>query len=90
VRIQWDPERTLRLEPLDFRAIQIGLEREAVNAYVDQWIQRIEDITEMAKTVRRTVAEKGPEAAAELVPRELPYPLPKEIAKHIGCTEGSN
>jgi hypothetical protein len=89
VRVQWDPERSLRLEPLDFRAIQIGLEREAVNAYVDQWIQRIEDITEIAKTVRRTVAEKGPEAAAELVPKELPYPLPEEIARHIGCTDGS-
>jgi hypothetical protein len=89
VRIQWDPERSLRLEPLEFRAIQIGLKREAVNAYVDQWIQRIEDITEMAKTVRRTVAEKGPEAAAELVPKEPPYPLPKEIARHIGCTDGS-
>jgi hypothetical protein len=89
VRIQWDPERSLWLEPLDFRAIQIGLEREAVNAYVDQWIQRIEDITETAKAVRHTVVEKGPGAAAELVPKELPYPLPKEIARHIGCTDGS-
>ena len=90
VRIQWDPERSLHLEPLAFRAIQIGLEGQAVNAYVDQWIQRIDDITELAKAVRRTVAEKGPEAAAELVPRELPYPLPAEIARHLGCTTGSD
>jgi hypothetical protein len=66
------------------------LEREAVNAYVDQWIQRIDDITEIAKTVRRTIAEREPEPAAKLVPRELPYPLPKEITRHIGCTEWSD
>jgi hypothetical protein len=90
VRIQWDPERSLQLGPLDYRAIQIGLEREAASAYVDQWVQRIDDITELAKTVRRTMEERGPEAAAELVPKELPYPLPQEIAKHIGCTDGSD
>lgn len=86
VRIQWDPERSIRLEPLDHRAIQIGLEREAVDAYVDQWIQRIDDVTELAKTVRRTIANEGAEAAAAMVPQELPYPLPKAIAEHIGCT----
>jgi hypothetical protein len=89
VRIQWDPERSLRLGALKHRAIQIGLQGEAVISYVDQWIQRIEDITDLAKTVRRTVAEMGPEAAAELVPKELPYPLPKEIARQIGCTDGA-
>jgi len=88
-RIQWDPERTLQLQPLDWRAIQIGLEGQAVHAYVDTWIQRIEDVTDLARTVRRTVAEDGPEAAAELLPGERPYPLPPEIAQHIGCTDRS-
>jgi hypothetical protein len=89
VRIQWDPERSFHLEPLDWRAVQIGLEGEAIDAYVDRWIQRIEDVTALAKQVRRTVADKGPDAARELVPVELPYPLPDEIAQHIGCTAGS-
>lgn len=89
VRIQWDPERTLQLQPLAWRAIQIGLEGEAVHAYVDTWIQGIEDITDLAKKVRRTVAGEGPDAATELLPREVPYPLPPEIARHLGCTERS-
>jgi hypothetical protein len=58
-----------------------------VHAYVDEWIQRIEDITDQARTVRRTVAEKGVEAGAELLPKEIPYPLPQDIARRIGCTE---
>lgn len=89
VRIQWDPERTLQLQPLPYRAVQIGLEGEAVRGYVDTWIQRIEDITDLSKTVRRTVTLEGPEAAAKLLPEEVPYPLPPEIARHIGCTERS-
>jgi Domain of unknown function (DUF4291) len=90
VRIQWDPERSLRLEPLEPRTIQIGLGGEAVDRYVDQWIQCIDDVTDLAKRVRRTAMDgKGHEAAAELVPREIPYPLPKDLARHIGCTCGS-
>lgn len=33
VRIQWDPERDLLLQPLEHRAIQIGLSKEAVQRY---------------------------------------------------------
>ncbi|MGI8799945.1 MAG: DUF4291 domain-containing protein [Pseudonocardia sp.] len=36
VRVQWDPERSLRLERLDHRAIQIGLTGEAVSRYVGE------------------------------------------------------
>jgi hypothetical protein len=36
VRIQWDPERDLLLQPLQHRAIQIGLSKAAVNLYVNQ------------------------------------------------------
>lgn len=90
VRVQWDPERSLRLEPLSYRTIQIGLEGEAVNAYVDRWIQRIDDITDLVRTVRRTLSEKGPDAATALVPKESIYPLPEEIARRIGCTGESD
>jgi len=89
VRIQWDPERTLALQPLHWRAIQIGLEGEAVNAYVDEWIQNIADITDLSRTVRRTLTQEGPEAAAELLSAERPYPLPREIAEHIGASTGT-
>ena len=89
VRVQWDPERRLQLQPLSWRAIQIGLEGEALGAYVDEWIQSIEDITDLAKSVPRALREEGAEAAAALIPNELPYPLSREIAAHIGCSDWS-
>ncbi|WCM27854.1 DUF4291 domain-containing protein [Sphingomonas sp. QA11] len=51
VRIQWDPERDLHLQPLPYRAIQIGIGGEAVPLYVEQWVQRITDITDLAHTI---------------------------------------
>jgi Domain of unknown function (DUF4291) len=89
VRIQWDPERTATLEALPWRAIQIGLEGKAVDAYVDQWISKIEDVTALARRMRELVDRHDLEAAEALRPFEQPYPLSKEIADRIGCTTGN-
>ncbi|MEJ2424712.1 MAG: DUF4291 domain-containing protein, partial [Candidatus Thiodiazotropha sp.] len=51
VRIQWDPERDIHLQPLEYRAIQIGLSDEAVEFYVNDWIYSISDATEMAAEI---------------------------------------
>lgn len=84
VRIQWDPERTLRLEPLPWRALQVGLGGEAAERYADEWIVGIEDITETARAVRRAVESGGMEdraeaALGELLLPETPYPLPAHL-----------
>jgi hypothetical protein len=73
VRVQWDPERDLFLRPLDHRAIQIGLSRQAVDLYVSQWIRRITDVTDLAHRVHALVlGGQLDEAYAEL-PKERPY-----------------
>ena len=87
VRIQWDPERTLKLEVLPWRTIQVGLGGDAVAAYLDNWIERIEDVTPLANRVGALVSAGNVEPAADLVPKELPYPLPRQIARQIYCTE---
>jgi hypothetical protein len=74
VRIQWDPERNLRLEPLPYRSIQIGLSKRAVELYVNEWIQRITDITEVAHTIHGLVNSGRVEQAQDLLPRERIYP----------------
>jgi hypothetical protein len=72
VRIQWDPERDLLLQPLPHRAIQIGLSKEAVKLYVNQWVRRITDVTPLAHDIRTLVQEgKFNEAKARL-PAERP------------------
>jgi hypothetical protein len=86
VRIQWDPERDLHFNPLDHRSIQIGIGGAAVDRYCDQWILGIEDVTGLARRCRAALAEHGPEAAAALLPPERPYPVPAEVAAHIGMT----
>jgi len=73
VRIQWDPERSLRLGPLDHRSIQIGLGGEAVRRYIDEWTQRIEEVTPLAHRVHGLVQAERLEEAAALLPIERPY-----------------
>jgi hypothetical protein len=46
VRVQWDPERDVHLNKLEYRSIQIGLSEDAVKRYVREWIVRITDITD--------------------------------------------
>jgi Domain of unknown function (DUF4291) len=73
VRVQWDPERGLRLEPLPYRAIQIGLSGEAVERYVTQWIRSIEEVTALAHRIHGLVVDERWDDARAALPRETPY-----------------
>ncbi|AZC15590.1 MULTISPECIES: DUF4291 domain-containing protein [Pseudomonas] len=75
VRIQWDPERDLHLRPQEHRAIQIGLGQEAVGLYVNQWIQRISDVTPLAHRIHERVLAGDLEEARRLLPQEREYPM---------------
>lgn len=86
VRIQWDPERDLRLNRLDHRSIQIGLGPEAVDRYVNDWITAITDVTETARSIAKHLAQGDIDAARTLLPAERPYPLEAAAAANIGAT----
>lgn len=74
VRIQWDPERDLFLQPLPHRAIQVGLSKEAVHSYVGEWIQCITDISSLARSIHDLVKVGRLEQAKAALPAEKPYP----------------
>jgi len=74
VRIQWDPERNLRLQPLPYRSIQIGLSGEAVRQYVTEWITKISDITDLAHTIHTLVSDNKMDEAQAMLPPERIYP----------------
>jgi hypothetical protein len=74
VRIQWDPERNMFLEPLPYRTIQIGLSNEAVSKYVNEWVQQITDITQTATDIKKLIDLKEFEKATNLFPIEKIYP----------------
>ena len=78
VRIQWDPERDLNLQPLPHRAIQIGLSGVAVEHYCNDWITRITDITVLAHNIHQLVQQRRYDEAQALLPQERPYPNPQE------------
>ncbi|MEJ2066269.1 MAG: DUF4291 domain-containing protein [Reinekea sp.] len=85
VRIQWDPERDLYLQPLEHRAIQIGLTNEAVPLYVNEWIQKITDVTDLAMEIHELV-EAGELAVAEQrLPVEEPYEVALSIFKQLNA-----
>jgi hypothetical protein len=81
VRVQWDPERSIRLARLDYRSIQIGLSGPAVEKYVGDWIAHIRDVTSLAREIHRLVDAGANTAAEKLLPQEVHYPA---VASHLG------
>jgi hypothetical protein len=73
VRIQWDPERDVYLNPLKHRAIQIGLSGIAVEKYVNDWIVSIEDITSFSKELQILIINGNLEKAKSMLPTEKKY-----------------
>jgi hypothetical protein len=86
VRIQWDPERSLRMERLDHGAIQIGLTEPATERYVHDWTVAITDTTELARTVHDHVAAGDITSAAAQLPAERPYPLRADLKALVGAS----
>lgn len=84
VRVQWDPDRSVTLERVERRAIQVGLQGEAVRRYVDEWMVGLDDVTDLAHDVHHLVGAGDPEAAMTLLPVERPYPVPTELQAIIG------
>jgi hypothetical protein len=76
VRIQWDPERDLHLQPLHHRAIQVGLSVEAVSLYAKKWIRQISDMTPLAHRLHQLLAEGRDWEATHLLPKERAYNEP--------------
>jgi hypothetical protein len=85
VRVQWDPERSATLQPLPWRAIQVGLSGTAANDYTTQWITDITDITGNVHDLR-LLLDGGQTSAQDRLPTEEPYPLPTKTAQMIGVT----
>ena len=81
VRVQWDPERSPTGVALGHRSLQVGIGGAAVDAYVDEWVVGLEDITDQIRVWRAELDAGG----APVLPAEKPYPLPPEVAARIGA-----
>jgi len=85
VRVQWDPERSLRLGALPHRSLQVGLSGEAVDRYIDEWTIALTDVTATAHTIHDLLRAGDEQAAAALLPTERPYPLPAQTAAIVAA-----
>jgi hypothetical protein len=85
VRVQWDPEYSVRDEKLDHRSIQVGLSRDIIGRYVNDWTVEIRDLTSLAHKISECLRRGDVEGAQALLPPEKPYPLDAELARVIGA-----
>lgn len=82
-RVQWDPERDLRLQPLPYRSLQLGLSGEAARRYADEWTVAIRDVTPLARSIQALVSAGDLDSAARLLPQERPYPVEDELLAQL-------
>lgn len=83
-RVQWDPERDLRLGALPYRSLQLGLAGEASRRYADEWIASVRDVTALAHEVHALVREGRLDEARARVPEERVYPVAAGLLGHLG------
>lgn len=86
VRVQFDPGRGPTMEPLDMRAIQVGLSGEAVQRYVHEWVMKITDITGFVHELHELVHAGQPDVYYPLLPKEGLYPISLDVGSRIGVT----
>ncbi len=73
IRIQWDPERDIYGNPLNYRSLQIGLRGEAVRKYVNEWIVDITDITSYVNELKNLISQN--KDISMLLPKETVYQI---------------
>lgn len=83
VHIQWDTERSMRGAGLNCFSIQVGIGRQMIREYVDEWIFKIEDLTPTVAKIRDMIKLGKDKEAKRLLPAERVYPVPREIGKRI-------
>lgn len=92
VMVQWDPERTPRLDVLPYRSIQIGISGKIGKVWAEEWIVGIEDVTERARALKEKVEKEGGVDLGELVegklvPEERVYDVSEDLRKVLQMDE---
>lgn len=82
VRCQWDPDKDIYLQPMERKAIQLGLLGEIVSKYVQEWTQNITDITSYVHETKELL-NKG-EMEKIILPTETEFPLSETEKKILG------
>ena len=88
VIVQWDPERSPRIGKLDYRSLQVGIPPTILEKWIEEWIESISDVTDMARALKEKLNEDKKVSASELVeqgllPRERVYEVSQDIRETL-------
>ena len=84
VHVQWDPERSIHGQKLPYRSIQVGLSRQIIEKYVNEWTLEIRDMTPLVKKSYALRKAGETAKARDLLPNERVYPLLPALAQRLG------
>lgn len=71
VIVQWDPERSPRMGKLEYRSMQIGIPGIVAVKWRDEWIAGIEDVTDVARALKKRIDEDEGVSDQQLVEEGL-------------------
>jgi len=92
VKVQWDPERSFKMDKLGYRSIQIGIPANVVGEWIEKWIVGIEDVTDMARGLKKAIDEDTEIGDVELlsrglIPDEKEFEVPDDVIELLRMGE---
>ena len=84
VHIQWDPERTINGKKLEHRSIQVGLSRDIIREFTDDWILDISDFTARTRKIRSLYLAGNLKRAKDQLPPERVYSVSNDVGRQLG------
>jgi hypothetical protein len=84
VHVQWDPERTIHGKKLEHRSIQVGISRDLIREFTDDWTLEISDFTPRTRKIRSLYLAGNRKRAKEQLPPQRVYPVSKDIVSRLG------
>lgn len=86
VHVQWDPERTINGRKLDIRSIQVGISRDVIREFTDDWVLEISDYTGITRKIRASYLAGNLKHAKRLLPKERIYDVGLDASTRLGIT----
>lgn len=88
VHVQWDPERSIHGKKLEHRSIQVGVGRQLIREYVEDWTLELTDLTPIADKIRRLCELGHADRGKKLLPKERRYEVSAEVAARLAMNAG--
>lgn len=79
VHVQWDPERSPRGAALNHYSIQVGIGRQLIRTFTDEWTVNLTDLTAQVHKTAALIQTGNAANAQRLLPAERVYPLPRAL-----------